>query len=401
MLYDIAELTNSSFNFIPDASMVGTTFCNYLANILSPNFNTTNVKIINDPNDLINLDENIQLTNYNNLEPDEQYELIRYHVYQILKQICELSPGKTIGQNMITIVNAFKLFITNTQMHSQSNLLKNLIKDFVSSEQDQEQITKALSRPEWFNKWGYHYLLSLSSAHLIRQCHNYKDQGVQLYGNSMFQTLQNEVYEIFSKIQPPKPSRRAEVIRTNMSTYVDRSGGCFSPESKVKLSDGTCKKLIDLDGSEQIYQSDTLKSVGIKYIVKTKISTENNLVSVCKINNLTITEYHPIHDIESNIWVFPNTIVSPQLESFDYVYNLVLESGYYAIIDDFKCVTMGHNLSEFDFNNKILAHDFYGTNKVIDAIEQFKLSESKIITLDNYNIQRDPLTTLVCGLIKI
>ena len=36
ILFDIAELTNSGFNFIPDASMVGTCFCNYLANILSP-----------------------------------------------------------------------------------------------------------------------------------------------------------------------------------------------------------------------------------------------------------------------------------------------------------------------------------------------------------------------------
>ena len=44
------------------------------------------------------------------------------------------------------------------------------------------QVAEALDRPEWFLKWGKHYLPSLANAHLLEQAHNFKDPGVQLYG---------------------------------------------------------------------------------------------------------------------------------------------------------------------------------------------------------------------------
>ena len=49
------------------------------------------------------------------------------------------------------------------------------------------QVTEALSRTDWFNKWGRHYLLSLVNAHHLQQCNNFKDPGVQHYGGALFQ----------------------------------------------------------------------------------------------------------------------------------------------------------------------------------------------------------------------
>ena len=84
VLFDIAEFTNSGFNFIPDASMVGTSFCNYLANILSPDLF---VPII-EPIDLSLGSSDINLTSWNLLESRHKYEFARFHCYQILKEIC-------------------------------------------------------------------------------------------------------------------------------------------------------------------------------------------------------------------------------------------------------------------------------------------------------------------------
>ena len=53
-------------------------------------------------------------------------------------------------------------------------------------------------------------------------------------------------YQVFSSIQPPRPSLRAQVVRTSMSAYVDRSGGCFGSDCRIKLADGTYKKLSHL-----------------------------------------------------------------------------------------------------------------------------------------------------------
>lgn len=46
------------------------------------------------------------------------------------------------------------------------------------------QATEAVSRSDYFGKWGRHYLPSLSRAHLLQYCNNFKDPGVQHYGGT-------------------------------------------------------------------------------------------------------------------------------------------------------------------------------------------------------------------------
>ena len=46
--------------------------------------------------------------------------------------------------------------------------------------QDAEgQVKESISRQEWYNKWGKHYLPSLQKAHKFQVCNNFKDSGVQ------------------------------------------------------------------------------------------------------------------------------------------------------------------------------------------------------------------------------
>merc|ERR1719192_3133729 len=70
------------------------------------------------------------------------------------------------------------------------------------------QVAEALSREDWYQKWGIHYLPSLMFAHLSQQCNNFKDAGVQRYGGELFQSIRDKADEIFLALPPPKPSEK-------------------------------------------------------------------------------------------------------------------------------------------------------------------------------------------------
>jgi hypothetical protein len=86
------------------------------------------------------------------------------------------------------------------------------------------------------------------------------------------------------------------------------------------------------------------------------------------------------------------------------MYNIVLESGHWVDIEGFKCVSLAHGLIDFDHSNQILKHDYFGTNKIIQDLENFSLQTClmptvpKIIRIFDYETIRDPVTNLVIGI---
>lgn len=70
------------------------------------------------------------------------------------------------------------------------------------------QVAEALSREEWYTKWGVHYLPSLLSAHRSQQRNNFKDPGVQHYGGALFDDLLDKADEVFCGLEAPKPQPR-------------------------------------------------------------------------------------------------------------------------------------------------------------------------------------------------
>jgi len=107
----------------------------------------------------------------------------------------------------------------------------------------QGQVCEAVSREEWYTKWGVHYLPSLMFAHLSQQCNNFKDAGVQGYGGDLFQSIRDKADEIFLALPPPKPSvRRPPPATASSNTYTATGGfgaaplGAYSPPSPVNMS---------------------------------------------------------------------------------------------------------------------------------------------------------------------
>lgn len=410
LLFDIAEMTNGGFNFIPDASMVGTSFINFLANSLATEYINHDVKLAE------NLTGSEHIYHITDIEPSELYELIRFHTYETLKKMCVDTNNKTreltsnvkhsFDMLMDYLTNIIKMFKNSGHGLEYYHLIIELFKDFKSNDDNEEQIYKAISSNQWFKKWGYHYLLSLGRAHKIRKCHNFRDKGVQSYGGTQFDNLKDTTNDIFCSIQPPTPSvisyndnyrsgsyiGGTQSVPVDMSSYVNSSGSCFAPSSLVKLENQKYKQLKDLNGSELLF-IDESTSAKIKYISKTRVVESK--ADMCLINDLVITPWHPMFDPVQSKWVFPCDLVKPVATTIDYLYNIVLEDGYYVCINDIKCVTMGHNLTNFDSSNMILKHPYYGTNKVIEDLEAFKVGSEQVITLDNYVLVRDS-NKLIC-----
>jgi Mg-chelatase subunit ChlD len=426
LLFDIAEITNGGFSFIPDASMVGTTFINFIANTLATENIQHSIKQVD------NWPSDTRIYESNEINPNELYELIRLHTYQTLKSICLVTNSKyrNLPSDVLTSFNKLKIYIKETiEFFERINpnpddykMITELYKDFESTNENEAQIYKAISSPEWYRKWGYHYLLSLSLAHKTRKCHNFRDKGVQLYGGTLFEEFRDLANDVFCKIPAPIPTAQNQSdyyrysnsgytnsgsvtqpvtrsVPTSMASYVNSSGPCFAPFCQIRLADGSYKKLEDLNGSELLF-CDDLTINKIKYISRTRVLDTNSVTNMCKIGKLVVTPWHPIFDDTKSEWVFPNQIVKELPTPIEYLYNIVLENGYYVWINDIKCVSMGHNLTSFDQSNKILEHPYYGTNKVIMDLETFRTGSEKIITLDQYELDRDS-NDLICAIRKV
>merc|ERR1711971_1273094 len=71
------------------------------------------------------------------------------------------------------------------------------------------QSKEAVSRADWYRKWGCHYMPSIVFAHKTQQCDNFKDPGVQDYGGSLFKYILEEADKKFNSLPPPTPSARS------------------------------------------------------------------------------------------------------------------------------------------------------------------------------------------------
>ncbi|WP_411023018.1 hypothetical protein, partial [Salmonella sp. s51228] len=135
---------------------------------------------------------------------------------------CE--DGRKIIQDLITEISTSPVVKTN-------KFVPDLLKDVTV------QVSEAISREDWYKKWGKHYLLSLTRAHLLQQSTNFKDPGLQHYGGNLFGQVRDGADEIFIKMPPPKPTIKPTTAvsapLTSMHRYHSRGAPCFSGDSKV------------------------------------------------------------------------------------------------------------------------------------------------------------------------
>ena len=103
-----------------------------------------------------------------------QYQLVRYRATKTIQAVYE-NMKMSKKEEAVNLVDSFvsemnELTSGNlsyTLSQSQQRI-KDLTRDFSG------QISEAVSREEWWRKWGIHYLPSLQRAHELQQCNNFK-----------------------------------------------------------------------------------------------------------------------------------------------------------------------------------------------------------------------------------
>jgi hypothetical protein len=288
------------------------------------------------------------------------------------------------------------------------------------------QITEAISRQDWYSKWGGHYLPSLARAHQLQQCNNFKDPGIQQYGGELFQQLRDHADDLFCKLPPPKPSARgggyayrpavaggghggahaAPASRPiDMSMYNNRSNPCFAGQCPVTMADGTMQPVSSITRGQWVRcgpgASDDLqgKSAQVRCVVKTHCAQGKcELVELSaatlglptattdgvEADTLQITPWHPVRvpvrvsgATDKWEWRFPDSLGSAVEHSdCDAIYSFVLEGGHTMVIGGVECVTLGHN-----FTGDVVGHEYFGSSAIIEELAQTRGWETGLVEL--------------------
>jgi hypothetical protein len=444
LLHELAVAGNGAYAFIPDGSFVGTIFVNALSNLLSTF--ATNVCLSIELNQSKSADYSLvkhyshQATSWGlefqlgsvmfgqakhvilPLALDEPKKLSVTLKYETLynkepiKTTKEITvqevndPQLDVHRFRLQFVNdvttAMELAISSKSKEALA-VVKNLvnqikesnvasveyIKDLLADLED--QTTMALSTSAYFTKWGKHFLPSLIRAHLLEQCNNFKDPGVQNYGGEVFNKIRDKIDDIFVKIPPPKPSVKKAVPAPkihNMAMFYNASGGCIDGDCVVAMADGKIKYVKDIAKDDEVLGANG-ESVKALCVVKT-ICKDGKAQLVQLEGGLRITPWHPVR--LGGKFYFPCAVEQPfeyELYNCPAVYNFVLESHHLMIVNGVECVTLAHG-----FQEEVVKHEYFGTSVVLEDLKRMEGWSNGLVVLTADNTKRDAKTGMVSAL---
>lgn len=261
--------------------------------------------------------------------------------------------GLLAGQERVAQLAQVLREIAETQDEDES-YLDDLLKDVDG------QVFMALSRQDWFVKWGTHYLPSLQRAHLVEQCNNFKDPGVQHYGGALFRDVRDEADDLFNTLPPPVPSNvrsSSSVPMTyTMSSLNNAAGPCFA-RGLVRLQSGAVKPV------DQVVAGDVLAVPGeagpgarVECVVATSAGAE--LVELP--GGVLVTPWHPVSRPDGT-WVFPAHVGARTAET-GRVYSFLLDRAHRYTVGAWSAVALGHGLQ-----GDVVAHPFFGSRAAVVA----------------------------------
>jgi hypothetical protein len=391
LLFDLSVYGEGGFGFIPDCTMVGTVFINAMAHILTKNSSGVVDTHSDDPSDShdpaplvggggagagagATAPATTTTTDINNFN-----QFHNEYLDTLFESISHMKTNHTLS---ITKLNElYEKYKTST-----NEKIIAALKDIQSTNESEGQIGMA---PKYAEKWGIHYTRAYLRAQTLQYTMNFKDPGLQIYSNAAFQRMQEIGDDLFVSLPPPTPSgysssygtyggygagAASAATLTSMAVFHNASGGCFAPNSLVKMSDNSYKKIQDINPGDSVYTPIGASNV----IALVTCGSYKQYQPMSNINKLWITPYHPI--LFENEWKFPASIAFYCERLMPFVYNLVLESGHIVEVNDFLCVTLGHG-----FEDHVVKHEYFGTNKVIEDL----------MNLPGWSIGRPCFTNLV------
>merc|ERR1719506_2406054 len=260
------------------------------------------------------------------------------------------------------------------------------------------QVKLAVSREDWWTRWGLNYVCSLQSAHRQQRCNNFKDKGVAGYGGRVFEAEREHADEIFANLAPPVASRRVGNDtgaaagcrrsggrrscggapgggRSFRALFNDSNNGCFHGDCLVRMADGSRKKISAVVKGDRVARPAALSADGrarkggeaeddaavVVCVVRTECKDgEEDMVSL-QGGALVLTPWHPVLDAASGRWAFPDALAQQGRVPCSSVFNLVLASGHVIDVGGAACVTLAHGIVD----DEVARHDYFGTAAVL------------------------------------
>ena len=425
LINSVAEATQATYAFIPDCSMVGTVFINFIATALSsiahymtltdPDGTTYNLsgiqagqtrtiplgKILETTSDVESGLPSSARSEQNGgaIQADKKYILRLGSAGTAKGYVLRPTPAsedvKFANQWLTSLISAYG-HASALNLEGAREVLAPLasqapppyLSDLSSTDDGAGQIGKALEKLAWWQRWGRHYLPSVISAHRNQVCNNFKDQAIQGFGGEAFREHQARLEKLFLSIPPPACSIAPAVSRSyygsgstsatysslapvDMSAYLNAGGGCFSGLNHVRTPGGSrlvrdVKKgdiLITVlpDGSEST----------AKVICSVVSKPPGGTMDLVSINGLKITPWHPMKMVPSeSTWHFPGDLATAGIghrkeEPIDEVYTFVMDEGHVVVVEGFPVCTLGHN-----FKGAVIEHAYFGTSAIVDDLKQ-------------------------------
>lgn len=307
--------------------------------------------------------------------PDAVYHFARSLLCETVAEVMQtMSKG---GGNVATAAALVDAAIKHIRAQENSSpALVELIKDL------EGQMSEAVSRNDWWTKWGRHYLPSLGRAHQLQQCNNFKDPGVQIYGGPLFQKVRDIADAVFLKLPPPKPSRTKRdgssyAAPASMNAYYDSACVCFSGESLVLMADASLRPCSSLRRGDVVFGGGVVKCV-------VRTACEEGLQSLVRLSpTLRITPWHPVQ--VANKWTFPLHLAPVKIEQLDATWNFVLEGNHSMVIGGVVCTTLGHGIINdvADVRSSV-----YWGRDILNDLAQMPGFEQGFVSIEHPKIER-------------
>lgn len=170
-------------------------------------------------------------------------------------------------------------------------------------------------------------------------------------------------------------------------------GRGFGPSSRILLADGSRKAISSLTPSDILWTP-----MGPSKI-RALVTCESYQVaqSMCWIDGVAVTPYHPCRNKENAMWgqamhrVIPSECYMPK------VYNLVLHLGHSVDLGGTEFATLAHGGSPY----RLDMHDpYFGTRRVIDDLKKQPGWEEGLPIYQNVKVIRHPVTGEIDGWVE-
>ncbi|KAK7731048.1 hypothetical protein SLS53_008850 [Cytospora paraplurivora] len=300
------------------------------------------------------------------------------------------------------------------------------------------QVSLALSRKSYFDRWGQHYLPSLHGAHARQLCNSFKDPGPLQYGvdSPLFIKCRDALNSAFDDLPAPQPSniyhaaagrfgrqnprgvyppaavrlgdQRSGYCNIQMSSYNSSNTPCFAGRTGVRLASGRRVRMSSLRKGVRVETP-----VGPRMVAAVLVTRVRRLVMV-RLDGVLVTPWHPVGlpaagplmGLDDGYgWVFPAQVRPLELVRYTgAIYSVLLEKdgdvAAHAIALDgemgetpFWGVTLGHGMTSGD---DVRAHRFFGNyDRVVRSLATLGVSKDGVVF--GGGLRRSEATGLVNG----